>query len=94
MKNQDTLLKLRRAYSNDEVISALYKRIESISIELGKVISERDEAFHLTIEQKQKKHNSILLKDYKKRYHIVSKENKRLTNTNKELILKILTLNK
>ena len=39
---EDVLIKLRRKYSKDEVVSALYAKISEKSLEIGKLLSEID----------------------------------------------------
>lgn len=48
---ENTLIKLRREYSRDEVIQALYKKLEEKNIEIGVLNSELDERKYL-IKQK------------------------------------------
>ena len=38
-----TLIRLKRVYSKDEVVSALSKKLKEVQFELGVVTSERDE---------------------------------------------------
>ena len=39
---EDVLIKLRRKYSKDEVVSALYAKISEKDLEIGKLLSEID----------------------------------------------------
>ena len=39
---EDVLIKLRRKYSKDEVVSALFKKLSDKDLEIGKLLSEID----------------------------------------------------
>ena len=39
---EDVLIKLRRKYSKDEVVSALFKKMSDKDLEIGKLLSEID----------------------------------------------------
>ena len=42
MNNDEVLIKLRRKYSKDEIVSALYTKISEKDLEIGKLLSEID----------------------------------------------------
>lgn len=52
------LLKLKRTYEKDEVVSALYKKLSERDFKIGELVSERDEAIYER-DQLQKELNRI-----------------------------------
>ena len=49
---RQTLLKLKRRFSEKETIQIFARRVEALELELGKMTSERDEALYRLEQQK------------------------------------------
>ncbi len=97
-----TILRLRRQYDKDELVSALNKQIKEKDMEIGMLKSEIDELKHelnvdhneaYKIAQIEIKKNNIF-NAQKEQNKKLKAEVKRLRKTNKELIVKVIKLNK
>lgn len=84
----NVLIKLRRDYSKDEAVSALFKKIDELSLELGKMTSE---IAHLEHELTKKEDNKEVMKLAKvearkeKLYQLKLNENAKLRKENQRL---------
>lgn len=81
------LIKLKRRYSQNEVIAALNKKLSEVEIELGVVKSERDEARYL-LKKENRKFKCEHCRATDRRSKKLREENDRLRRANTELITK------
>lgn len=83
------LIKLKRRYSENEVIAALNKKLSELEIELGMIKSERDEARYL-LKKQNRKFKCDHCRATDRRNKKLREENDRLRKANTELISKQL----
>lgn len=64
----NTLIKLRRLYSKDETLNALFKKVEELSIENGILHSEKDE-----LEYKLKNLDILYKQKYNDKFYVAKR---------------------
>lgn len=96
----NTLLRLRRQYSKDELVAALNKKLKDVEMELGMVKSERDEYQYklqkINLWDKETKSRAAQLQHFQKlssEIQALRKKNKKLKKDNEELLCKLVSKN-
>jgi len=82
---EDTLIKLRREYTKDEVVSALYKKISDLQIEKGQLQSEVDHLNYTLSKAKKETHIEAMARVDLKKQEIYNSMVEKIKNQQKQI---------